>query len=242
MDSRLEARLGGTPVATERTVAPLDLEPWTVEAPIAWGQQAKHFQMVCKRLFDLVAATVLLVVAGVPMTLIAVVIKLDSRGPVFHVQERVGYGGRTFRLYKFRSMRAGADAAKAELLAKNEAEAPLFKMRHDPRRTRVGEFLRRFSLDELPQLLNVLKGEMSLVGPRPALAEEAGFPLSPAHAHRALAIPGMTGLWQVNGRSLLSFREMVALDVEYAREWSLWLDLRILLKTAPTVIKGTGAF
>ena len=211
-------------------------------APLAWGQQRKHFQMVMKRLLDVAAATALLLATALPMAIIALAIKLDSRGPVFHVQHRVGYGGRHFRMYKFRSMVVGADAAKAGLRNQSETDAPLFKMRHDPRRTRVGHVIRRFSLDEMPQLFNVLQGHMSLVGPRPALVEEAGEPLSADHAHRVLAVPGMTGLWQVNGRSLLSFREMVALDITYAREWSFLMDLRILLRTIPVVLRGTGAY
>lgn len=242
MEQGVRTPLGAPVIAREAPSAPGEPVAWGLPAPIAWGQQAKHFQMVCKRLFDFTAAAVLLVLAAVPVAIVVLAIKLDSRGPVFHIQERIGYGGRPFRMYKFRSMRVGADAAKAALLAQNEAEAPLFKMRHDPRRTRAGEVLRRFSLDELPQLFNVLKGEMSLVGPRPALAEEAGNPISMAHAHRVLAIPGMTGLWQVSGRSLLTFQEMVALDIQYAQEWSLWMDVRILARTIPTVARGRGAF
>jgi lipopolysaccharide/colanic/teichoic acid biosynthesis glycosyltransferase len=220
----------------------IDGGPWGLPAPIVGGQQRKHFQMVCKRIIDLAAATVLLAVVAVPMALIALAIKLDSRGPVFHVRGRIGYGGRPFRMYKFRSMVAGADAARGALVDLNETDAPLFKMRHDPRRTRVGQLIRRFSLDELPQLINVVQGHMSLVGPRPALVEEAGDPLSPDHAHRVLAVPGMTGLWQVSGRSLLTFREMVAMDIRYAQEWSIGMDLVILLRTIPVVLRGTGAY
>lgn len=228
--------------SVETLYTPLDSGPWALPAPIAWGQQRKHFQMVCKRVLDVIAATLALLVAAVPMAVIGIAIKLDSRGPIFHAQDRIGYGGKPFRMYKFRSMVAGAEAARLGLLGQNETDAPLFKMRRDPRRTRVGQFIRRFSLDEMPQLFNVLLGHMSLVGPRPVLVEEAGDPLSADHVQRVLAVPGMTGLWQVSGRSLLTFREMVAMDIRYAQEWSLWLDLRILLRTVPVVLRGTGAY
>lgn len=219
-----------------------DAPVWGLPAPIAWGQQTHHFQMVLKRLLDLLIGAVALAVLAVPMALIIVAIKLDSRGPVFFVQERIGYSGRPFRMYKFRSMVVNAEAARSGLMDRNEADAPLFKMRNDPRRTRVGQFIRRFSLDELPQIFNVIRGHMSLVGPRPALVEEAGNPLSRYHAHRALAVPGLTGLWQVSGRSLLSFEEMVAMDIRYAQQWSLWLDLSILVRTVPVILSGKGAY
>jgi lipopolysaccharide/colanic/teichoic acid biosynthesis glycosyltransferase len=134
-----------------------------------------------------------------------------------------------------------ADKAKAGLLDQNETDAPLFKMKNDPRRTRVGQIIRRFSVDEFPQLLNVLQGRMSLVGPRPGLPEEADL-YNDRDAHRVLAIPGMTGLWQVNGRSLLTFEQMVELDIKYAREWSIWMDVKILIKTVPVILGGRGAY
>lgn len=236
--------------ATSLTVSTLESDPlhpvsetfWSLPAPLTWGQQAKHFQMVLKRTIDLLVASAALILLAIPMSLVMLAIKLDSRGPIFVAQERIGFSGRPFRMYKFRSMVANAEALKAGLLDQNEADAPLFKMRNDPRRTRVGQFIRRFSVDELPQLLNVVQGHMSLVGPRPALLEEAGDPLSPYHAHRVLAVPGLTGLWQVSGRSLLSFEDMVAMDIRYARDWSLWLDLVILARTIPVILSGKGAY
>lgn len=213
---------------------------WGLPAPITWGQQAKHFQMVGKRLLDLLVAAAILLVLAIPLTLLMVLIKLESPGPIFFTQRRVGYSGRPFRMYKFRSMVVNAEARRAGL--ESEVDAPLFKMRRDPRRTRAGQVIRRFSIDEVPQLFNVICGHMSLVGPRPALVEEAGDPISPYHAHRVMAMPGMTGLWQVSGRSLLSFEETVALDLRYAREWSLWLDIKILFRTIPVVLTGKGAY
>ncbi len=156
-------------------------------------------------------------------------------------QERVGRGGTRFYLLKFRSMRQDADRIVQELLAYNEATGPLFKMRNDPRLTRVGRVLRRWSLDEWPQLWNVLKGEMSLVGPRPPLPREVEQ-YEPWHYRRLEVSPGITGLWQVSGRSELSFDEMVMLDLYYIENWSLGLDLRILLRTIPAVFRGRGAY
>lgn len=228
--------------------APIDVvsalpEPleWNLPGTLVWGQQAKHFQMAFKRIFDIVIAGGLLMVLAVPLALVAIAVKLDSPGPVFYPHERVGHHGRRFRMYKFRSMHVDAEKARKGLLDQNETDAPLFKIRNDPRRTRVGQIIRRFSIDELPQLINVLQGHMSLVGPRPALPEEAEQ-YSDYHAHRVVAVPGMTGLWQVSGRSLLKFEQMVELDVKYAREWSLWLDIFILVKTIPVILGGKGAY
>jgi lipopolysaccharide/colanic/teichoic acid biosynthesis glycosyltransferase len=208
---------------------------------LIWGQKRKHFQMAFKRILDVIVASFLIVLFGIPLIIVAIAVKLDSPGPVFYPHDRVGQNGKRFRMYKFRSMYVDADKAKAGLLNKNETDAPLFKMKHDPRRTRVGGIIRRFSIDEFPQLLNVWMGHMSLVGPRPALPEEAEQ-YTDYHAHRVVAVPGMTGLWQVSGRSLLSFEQMVDLDVRYAREWSVWLDLFILIKTVPVILGGKGAY
>jgi lipopolysaccharide/colanic/teichoic acid biosynthesis glycosyltransferase len=173
----------------------------------------------------------------------AVAIKLDSRGPVFFSQERVGFGGRVFRMLKFRTMRDGADAEKQTVAHLNQTGDPrLFKIRGDPRVTRVGAWLRRWSLDELPQLLNVLRGDMSLVGPRPFFqADLAGY--SDHHYARLGAKPGITGLWQVSGRSsVVDFEEVVRLDSEYVDRWSHWLDVKILFRTVPAVVRRTGAY
>jgi lipopolysaccharide/colanic/teichoic acid biosynthesis glycosyltransferase len=197
--------------------------------------------MVAKRALDLMVALVALLILAVPLLLIALWIKLDSAGPIFFAQERVGHHGRRFKMYKLRSMVAQAERDGQLLTALDGTDAPLFKMKDDPRRTRVGQFIRRFSIDEVPQLINVLQGHMSLVGPRPALPTEAAL-YNDHDAHRVIAVPGMAGLWQVSGRSLLSFEQMVELDIQYAREWTIWLDLFVLLKVIPVIITGKGAY
>jgi len=212
----------------------------------------KGWQLLLKRLVDLAGSVVGLVVTAPLIGLIAVAIKLDSPGPVFFRQERIGAGGRRFRVWKFRTMRNGVpDAAHRELIRKmfngEEAEAghgngngkPVYKLVDDDRVTRVGRWLRRTSLDEIPQLFNVVRGEMSLVGPRPPLVYEFE-----AYDHwqfdRLTVSPGITGLWQVSGRNLLTYRQMCELDLEYVRSWSLWLDLKILFKTVPVVLFNSG--
>jgi len=197
--------------------------------------------LAIKRAMDFTLAALGLIIAAPLMALIAVLIKLDSPGPVLFSQVRVGRGGRLFTLYKFRSMRLGAEAEQPRLLDRNEATGPLFKIRDDPRLTRVGRWLRRLSLDELPQLYNVLRGEMSLVGPRPPIPAEVEQ-YEEWHRKRLEVAPGVTGLWQVSGRSDLTFDEMVMLDLFYAENWTLGLDIKILLRTIPTVILGTGAY
>jgi lipopolysaccharide/colanic/teichoic acid biosynthesis glycosyltransferase len=162
-------------------------------------------------------------------------------GPAFYLQERVGVGGKRFRMVKFRSMRVNADREVAALAAHNEGAGPLFKMRTDPRVTRIGALLRRYSIDELPQLFNVLTGSMSLVGPRPPLPREVAAYADDAR-RRLLVRPGMTGLWQVSGRSELSWEETVRLDLRYVENWSVTLDLAILWKTVNAVVRGRGAF
>ncbi|MCC7353155.1 MAG: undecaprenyl-phosphate glucose phosphotransferase [Anaerolineae bacterium] len=197
--------------------------------------------LLVKRAFDLTVASVSLVVASPLLLLIALAIRLDSPGPALFRQRRIGRGGRAFTAYKFRSMIAEAEMAQAALQGLNQADGPLFKMKDDPRRTRVGRILRRLSLDELPQLYNVLRGEMSLVGPRPALPQEVAQ-YQEWHKKRLEVAPGITGLWQVRGRSELSFDEMMLLDIYYAENWSPGLDLRILLETIPKVLTGHGAY
>jgi len=199
-------------------------------------------QMWVKRGVDLMASFLGLVLVAPLLGLISLAIKLDSRGPVFFSQERVGLGGSTFRMLKFRTMRDGADREKAELAHLNgSGDARLFKIQNDPRITRVGNFLRRWSLDELPQLWNVLRGDMSLVGPRPFFESDLAT-YREHHFARLGARPGITGLWQVSGRSAITdFEEVVRLDCEYIHRWSLGLDLEILFKTLPAVLKRTGA-
>jgi lipopolysaccharide/colanic/teichoic acid biosynthesis glycosyltransferase len=194
-----------------------------------------------KRLLDLSFAS-LLVLGALPLfLLIAAAVRVSSPGPVFFVQTRIGLGGEPFRMMKFRSMYADAERRRAEVAALSDREGICLKLRNDPRITPVGRLLRRWSLDELPQLLNVLAGDMSLVGPRPALPEEVA--LYPPDAHRRHAVPpGITGLWQVSGRADIGFSDMIALDLDYARRASLRLDLHILLRTFRAVTDGTGAY
>ena len=194
-----------------------------------------------KAVIDYLGALGLALLLLLPGLVVAVLIKRDDPGPVFYRQERVGKDGRSFRMWKFRTMRVGADREVEGLAQVNEAAGPLFKMREDPRVTRVGSRLRRYSLDELPQLLNVLRGEMSLVGPRPPLQREVDVYAD--HAHRRLLVkPGMTGLWQVSGRSDLDWEETVRLDLYYVENWSVALDGMIMWKTVFAVIKGHGAY
>ena len=194
-----------------------------------------------KRTFDLLVALSALPLVLPIMLFTALVIKLDSSGPVIFRQERVGKWGRRFTCYKFRSMYTGAEARKTELMAANEADEVVFKMKRDPRVTRVGYFIRRFSIDELPQIFNVIRGDMSLVGPRPPVPIELES-YSFDTFRRLETIPGLTGLQQVSGRSDLSFKRWVALDVEYIREQSLKKDIEILFKTIPVAISGKGAY
>jgi exopolysaccharide biosynthesis polyprenyl glycosylphosphotransferase len=200
-----------------------------------------HTALLVKRAMDVVGAMLGLTVGAPLLALIALAIRIDSPGPVLFRQTRAGVRGRHFQMYKFRSMRAGSERELEHLRARNEVDGPIFKIRDDPRVTRVGRWLRRHSLDELPQLWNVLRGEMSLVGPRPPIpAEVADY--QDWHLKRLQVRPGLTGLWQVSGRSLLSFDEQVLLDVHYVENWTIWLDLKILLRTVPQVLTADGAY
>ena len=196
---------------------------------------------IAKRTIDLVGSVLGLVVLAPIFVLVVVAVKLSSRGPALFIQERCGLGGTIFRFYKFRTMVEDAELRKAELEHLNEMHGPVFKIERDPRITRLGAVLRKTSLDELPQLWNVLKGDMSLVGPRPPMPDE----VATYNAHqlqRLGVIPGITGLWQVSGRSTIAdFETWLALDLEYARRWSIWLDLRIMMKTIVVVILARGA-
>ncbi|MGY1635527.1 sugar transferase [Geodermatophilus sp. SYSU D00742] len=196
---------------------------------------------VIKAVLDRTAAAVLLVLGGPVLLVITIAIRLTSPGPALYRQRRVGKRGQRFDMLKFRSMVVDADQALSSLLDRNEGNGVLFKLRRDPRVTRVGRFLRRYSLDELPQLVNVLKGEMSFVGPRPALEREVAQ-YGPDMHRRLLVKPGITGLWQVSGRSDLSWDEAVELDIRYVENWSLGLDLAILLRTVRAVLKTCGAY
>lgn len=199
--------------------------------------------LISKRIVDVIVSALLLVLLSPLLLLIALAIRLDSPGSPFFFQERAGLGGRRFRMIKFRTMREGADFEKQRLAHLNHTgDTRLFKIRDDPRTTRLGRFLRRWSLDELPQLFNVLVGEMSLIGPRPFFESDfAGY--EDHHFRRLDAKPGITGLWQVSGRSeLLNFEDVIYLDRQYIEQWSFWLDMSILFRTIPAVLGRTGAF
>lgn len=204
------------------------LQPWPARA--------------AKRVIDIIGSSILIVVASPVLLLVAVLVKITSRGPVLYRQERVGLNGALFNILKFRSMRDGADAQLQELLkAQQRDDTPLFKVHQDPRITRVGAILRRYSIDELPQLFNVFGGSMSLVGPRPQRPSEVALYRGEA-GHRLGVMPGMTGLWQVSGRSRLSWEEAQKLDVDYAHNWSIQQDMQILAKTAKAVVGADGAY
>ena len=200
------------------------------------------WQMLAKLLLDFTGALALLLLSALPMLAIALLIKLTSPGPVLFRQQRSGLNGRPFCIYKFRTMMTNAEQVKHELAAMNEMTGPVFKITNDPRVTPVGKWLRKFSLDEFPQLFNVLRGEMSLVGPRPLPVDEVRRFNDLAHRRRLSVKPDLTCLWQVSGRNKISdFKEWVRLDLEYIDNWSIWLDLQILLRTVPVVLAGTGA-
>lgn len=196
---------------------------------------------LAKSVLDRVGAAVLLLLAAPVLALVALAVRLESRGPVLFRQTRVGQHGRLFTVYKVRTMRPDAERIKAELIEANEYEGVLFKMKDDPRITRVGHFLRRSSLDELPQLINVVRGEMSLIGPRPFLPSETAA-MSSDDLRRLAVKPGITGLWQVSGRSDLDWEESVALDTYYADNWSLGSDVQIAIRTVGAVVNGKGAY
>jgi lipopolysaccharide/colanic/teichoic acid biosynthesis glycosyltransferase len=203
------------------------------------GQPRSRSEQALKRAFDLVGAAVLLIVLAPVWLTISLLIKVDSAGPILFRQRRIGQYGVPFRMLKFRTMVEGADTRKPALLHMNEAAEGLFKISGDPRLTRTGRWLRRTSLDELPQLLDVISGRMSLVGPRPLVPQEDAQ-ITGAHRVRLTMRPGMTGVWQVNGASAIPISEMVKLDREYIDQWSLWLDMKLLFLTASHVVQRRG--
>jgi exopolysaccharide biosynthesis polyprenyl glycosylphosphotransferase len=214
-------------------------------APDGFLHYAQHSPLPAarrvKRLFDVVSAAAGLLALTPLLATVALAIKAGSRGPVFFRQQRVGLHGRPFGMLKFRSMVVDAEAQRAALEAHNEhREGPVFKMTHDPRITRVGRFIRKYSIDELPQLWNVLRGEMSLVGPRPPIASEVAK-YDAWQRRRLSVVPGLTGLWQVSGRNHISFDQWMRLDLQYIDNWSLRLDLALLGRTIPVVLTGRGA-
>jgi exopolysaccharide biosynthesis polyprenyl glycosylphosphotransferase len=232
-------------------IAPTTTEVLTQRAEYVPGQGVPLFELrppvfaglewTAKRGFDIVVSSLIVVLAAPVWIVIALAVKLDSSGPVFYRDRRVGLAEREFGMFKFRSMYTDASERQAGLETSNEASGPLFKIKDDPRVTRVGRILRRYSIDELPQLLNVLRGEMSLVGPRPLPLRDY-VQLEEWHRKRYLVLPGMTGLWQVSGRIELTFDDLVRLDFYYLENWSIWLDISILAKTLPAVVQRRGAY
>jgi exopolysaccharide biosynthesis polyprenyl glycosylphosphotransferase len=223
--------------AERLTVRPLGTTPIVYVERVHYG----GWRAVAKRSFELVCSAIALIVLAPLLGLVALVIKLDSPGTVLFSQVRVGRDGRPFRVLKFRTMVANAEDLIIDLRHRNEADGPLFKVHEDPRITRVGRTIRRFSIDEIPQLWNVVRGEMSLVGPRPALFSEMDQWTLELRS-RLRVRPGLTGMWQVSGRSNLDFSEYVRLDLYYVDNWSLWRDLAIIAKTVPVVLRKRGAY
>jgi exopolysaccharide biosynthesis polyprenyl glycosylphosphotransferase len=232
-------------------VAPSTMEILMHRAEFVAGQSVPLFELkppvfegvdyFMKRSFDIVGASLLLIVLSPVLLAIATLVKLSSRGPIVYRSIRPGIGGAPFACLKFRTMHRDADQVQADLESLNEANGAIFKIKDDPRLTRIGRFLRRYSLDELPQLMNVMRGEMSLVGPRPLPLRDYER-LESWHKKRYLVLPGITGLWQVSGRSDLDFDDLVRLDFLYLERWSPFLDLTILIKTIPAVIARRGAY
>jgi exopolysaccharide biosynthesis polyprenyl glycosylphosphotransferase len=199
-----------------------------------------EISLMFKRVTDIVFSVAALVLLAVPMLLIALLIKLDSKGVVLYSSERIGKKGRVFKCLKFRTMVRDAEKRRAEIMHMNERDGVLFKITDDPRITRLGHFLRKYSLDELPQFINVLRGDMSIVGPRPPIASEVReYKLN--HLRRLDVTPGITGLWQVQARKDPSFDNYISLDVTYIENWSIWLDMKIIARTIGVVLAGTGS-
>ena len=197
---------------------------------------------IIKRIFDVIAASVALIILSPVFLIIAIFIKADDpKGPVFYSQIRVGKDGRRFRMYKFRSMVTNADELLEKLRSQNEVNGAMFKMKNDPRITKVGRVIRKYSLDELPQLVNIVGGSMSIVGPRPPLVSEVAE-YTDYDKQRLMVKPGATGMWQVGGRNDVDFAEMVKLDLTYIQERSIWLDLKIMFETVKIMIKPNGAY
>ncbi|MEG6532050.1 sugar transferase [Caldibacillus thermoamylovorans] len=208
----------------------------------AIGTNDSRGYLVSKRIIDIVCATIGLILLSPLFLIVTLLIKLeDKKGPVIFKQIRVGKDGKEFYMYKFRSMVANAEELKAQLMEKNEATGPVFKMKNDPRVTKIGKFIRKTSIDELPQLINVLKGEMSLVGPRPALPSEVSQYTS-YEMQRLSVAPGLTCYWQVSGRSTIGFDEWVELDLKYISERSIYLDLKLIIKTVLVLFGSKDAY
>lgn len=224
-------------------VSNANAEDTTAASETVLPPKKKNYLMysILKSLFDKILSALAILLTSPLLLLIAVAIKIDDPGPAIYKQTRVGKDRRTFTMYKFRSMHVNADARLEELKHLNEKDGPVFKISNDPRITRVGRFIRKFSLDEFPQFFNVFKGEMSIVGPRPPLVKEVEQ-YTPYQMQRLNVKPGLTCYWQVSGRSNLSFDEWVKMDIQYIQERSLWVDFKVILKTIPAVLFGRGAY
>jgi len=239
-------RVQGIPVRYNASVLESDQQNTASRNPhvrlvTLYDRRSSDFSTAVKRVFDVLISSLFLVVLLPLFALIAAAIKVSSRGSVIFAQERVGLGKRPFRMFKFRTMVADAESLLAIVERLNQSDGPTFKLRNDPRITRVGAFLRKTSLDELPQLFNVFLGGMSLVGPRPLpMRDYLGF-CEDWHRRRFSVKPGITCLWQVNGRSAISFERWMEMDMDYVDHWSLWLDFKILICTIPAVLRGAGA-
>lgn len=226
--------------STAKLLTQFSLERFEGDYIITLFRERMLLQLFVKRLMDLAVSALMLVVLSPLLVAVALIVKFTSPGPVLFVQERIGMNRRKFKLYKFRSMVADAEQRKQELAAQNEMDGPAFKIKNDPRVTPIGRFIRKTSIDELPQLLNVFCGHMSLVGPRPPLPSEVDQ-YEWLYRKRLSIKPGLTCLWQISGRNNISFKQWMQMDREYIENWSIWLDLEILAKTVPVVILGRGA-
>lgn len=241
--SRIARRASAAETAVRREPSPATApaRPAPGDVEIAEAKCNGIYLKYGKRVIDLVGATFALILFSPLILLFAILVKLDSDGPVFYKAKRLGKGGKAFNFYKMRSMYTGAHRSRSSLMHLNQVEGPVFKLFNDPRITRVGRFMRKTSIDELPQLYNVLKGDMSLVGPRPPIPEEVEK-YEPWQLRRLSLKPGITCLWQISGRSRLGFDEWMRLDMEYINNQSCWMDMRILLRTIPAVLMREGAY
>jgi lipopolysaccharide/colanic/teichoic acid biosynthesis glycosyltransferase len=241
----VDLTVGGREVVVDLTVAGSEfisvvparssaLESGLGLSVVRYEPEPTHVHLPGKRVFDVIAAAVLLLVLLPVLALTALAIKLTDGGPVFYRHRRVGRGGKTFDMLKLRSMVVGADRMQVDLARENCTDGLLFKVKDDPRVTSVGRLMRRLSIDELPQLWNVVRGDMSLVGPRPLAVEPEDF--APSEGFRHSVPPGITGSWQVSGGNGLSYDDMIKLDLDYIQRWSLWLDLRLLFATIPALL------
>ena len=239
-DQEINARLVERFSSAQSPLVRMRLNAYARWKTVSW-RYAMQSAYVIKRCLD-VAGSVLALLMLMPLfALVALLIKLEDRGPIFFAQRRVGKWGREFRMFKFRSMCVDAEARLQAVLAKNQHSTGVtFKLKDDPRITKVGKFIRKYSIDELPQFYNVLRGDMSLVGPRPPLPREVAL-YTTADRRRLEVMPGLTCFWQIGGRANIDFPEQVQLDVQYIESQSFWLDLKILLKTIPAVVLGRGA-